>query len=42
MLNNIKNLKVVNIKNETLNLWVYKEFNNKLLLMNNYESFLIL
>lgn len=35
MLNNFKNLKVVNIKNGTLNLWVYKEFSNKLLLIMN-------
>ena len=31
----IKGIKVENIKNETIKLWVYKKINNELVLINN-------
>jgi len=33
----IKELKVENVKNETLKLWVYTKINNKLVLINNEQ-----
>jgi hypothetical protein len=36
-LEDIKNIKVENIKNETVKLWIYKKINNKLVLINNNQ-----
>jgi hypothetical protein len=36
-LEDIKNIKVINIKNETIKLWVYKEINSKFILINNNQ-----
>ncbi len=36
-LEDIKNIKVKNIKNETVKLWIYKKINNKLVLINNNQ-----
>ena len=33
----IKGIKVENIKNETIKLWIYKQINNKLVLINNNQ-----
>lgn len=37
-LDNIENLKIKNIKNDTIKIWVYKEDNDKLILINNDKS----
>nr|YP_009493094.1 GIY-YIG endonuclease [Ganoderma tsugae]AWJ63889.1 GIY-YIG endonuclease [Ganoderma tsugae] len=36
-LEEIKNIKVKSIENETIKLWVYKEINSKFILINNNE-----
>ena len=33
----IKEIKVENIKNETIKLWIYKQINNKLVLIDNNQ-----
>ena len=33
----IKGIKIENIKNETIKLWVYKKINNELVLINNNQ-----
>ena len=33
----IKGIKIENIKNETIKLWIYKQINNKLVLINNNQ-----
>ena len=36
-LEDIKGIKVENIKNKTVKLWIYKKINNELVLINNNQ-----